>query len=122
MQKILVVDDDKDILMIVRYILADGGYEVKTHSSGLGVYELIESYKPDLVLLDIWLPGKSGTEICSEIKKLGSSVKIVLFSAHTMPADALKLCNAEGFIQKPFDIDALFSTIKEHINGKKLED
>lgn len=114
MKKILVVDDDEDILMIVSMILRENGYDVKTHGTGLQVPEVMDAYKPDLVLLDVWLPGKSGTEICRDIKQI-YTVKVVLFSAHILEKEALALCNADGFVVKPFDIDDLTEAIKKNL-------
>ena len=70
MKKILVVDDDIDILYLIKYILTSRGFDVHTHTSGLNLPEVINYYTPHLILLDIRLPGKPGTQICKEIKRV----------------------------------------------------
>ena len=115
MKKILVVEDDKDTLEVVEFILTSRGFDVHTHSTGLNVPEVVTEYHPDLILLDIFLPGKLGTQICKELKEK-RVIPIILFSAHADKQKALEECHADAFIQKPFDIDDLISTINLHLN------
>ena len=82
MKKILVVDDDRDILYLVCHILTLNGFDVKAYSTGTDVPDVVSDYNPDLVLLDVRLPGKFGTEVCKELKKLYTNLPIILFSAH----------------------------------------
>ena len=115
MKKILVVDDDPDILQIVKYILTVRGFDVETHTTGLNVPEVVMSYNPNLILLDIRLPGKLGTQVCKELKQT-YPIPIILFSAHADERKSFKKWNADAFIQKPFDIDQLVGTIRLHLN------
>ncbi len=115
MKKILVVDDDPDILEIVKYILTLRGFDVQTHSTGLDLSEVVMSYDPNLILLDILLPGKLGTQACKELK-LVHTIPIILFSAHSDERKSFEKWNADAFIQKPFDIDQLVDTINLHLN------
>ena len=70
MKKILIVDDDQDIRYLVKYILIENGFDVFAYATGLNVARIVERYKPNLILLDIQLPGaKKGTQICKEIKE-----------------------------------------------------
>jgi two-component system, OmpR family, response regulator VicR len=114
-KKILVVDDDEDILHIVQHILITHGFDVQTHSTGLNVPDIVMHYHPNLILLDIRLPGKLGTEVCKELKQIHSNLPILLFSAHANKGQAFALCHADGFIQKPFDIKNLIDTINLHL-------
>src|SRR4029078_4080735 len=98
MKKILIVDDDEGILDIVSRILTSHGFEVKTHSTGFNVPGVVLYYHPNLILLDIRLPGKLGTEICKELKQLDSDLPIVLFSAHAEKANAIGSCVADDFL------------------------
>jgi DNA-binding response OmpR family regulator len=115
MKKILVVDDDRDILEIVSYILTSRGFNVSTHTTGLNVPEAVMQFSPDVILLDINLPGKLGTEVCKELKKI-HSIPVILFSAHAKEGKVIAECNADGFIAKPFDMEALVKRIKAHLN------
>ena len=80
----------------------------------VGVPEIVASYNPDLILLDILLSDRLGTEICKELKET-YSIPILLFSANTAKEKAYEECNADGFIEKPFDIKELVHTVKSHI-------
>ena len=114
-KKVLVVDDDRDILEIVQLILINGGFDVFTHTSGLKVEEAVNLYNPDVILLDIGLPGKQGTEVCIDLKKT-HSMPIIFFSAHADKRLVYKQCNADGFIQKPFDINQLVNYVRSYVN------
>ena len=116
MKKILVVDNDQDILEVVRISLKFYGFDVKTLSTGLNVPDVVRQYQPDLILLDIFLPDKPGTEICKELKRLNSKTPIILFSAHAGKGKAFSACKANGFIQKPFDIPQFVNTIKSYLD------
>ncbi len=110
-----MVDDDEGILTVVRIILQTAGYEVKTHDSGIGVPEIVSGYSPDLILLDVRLPGKAGTEICQELKAT-YNMPIILFSAHANYRTVLAACDAEAFIEKPFDVKNFLITIQHYLN------
>ena len=116
MRKILVVDDDEAILHVVKLILTSHGFDVQTHSTGLNVPDIVMHYHPNLILLDIRLPGKLGTEVCKELKQIHSNLPIIFFSAHADKGKAFALCHADGFIQKPFDIKNLINTINLNVN------
>ena len=98
MKKILVVDDDNSILEVVELILTSRGYEVKTYTTGYNVSDIVNKYDPDLVLLDINLPYKKGTQICSELKAISNHPPVLLFSAHSNAKQAYANCNPDGFI------------------------
>ena len=115
MKKVLLVEDDKGTREAVEYILTTYGFNVHTHTTGLEVDEVIKDYGPDLVLLDIRLPGKSGTEICKEIKQ-NSNLPVILFSAEPDQKKLVKECNANAFLGKPFDINELIVSISLHAN------
>ena len=116
MKKILIVDDDDDILDIVKHLLTSHGFNVQTHSTGLNVPEVVTDYNPNLILLDICLPGKSGTEICKELKQLYSDIRIILFSAQPPQGRSSDTSDAEAFIKKPFDAKNLVNTVRWYMN------
>ena len=111
MKRVLVVDDDPDILEVVELILTGNGFNVRTHTTGLSVPEIVSDYDPNLLLLDVRLPGKSGTDVCRELKLIHSDLPIILFSAHVLQEREVNQCNADGFIKKPFDVKNLVATI-----------
>src|SRR4051794_25859329 len=83
MSKILVVDDDLTLRTLCRDIFTQDGHDVKTASSGEQVFILLKSEKPDLILMDIQIPGENGLSLLRRLpKSLGYRIPVVIFSAH----------------------------------------
>jgi len=115
MRKILAVDDDKDILEVLQFILEDSGYEVDTLSDGHYLFEKIKANEPDLILLDIMLGNLDGRQLCKDIKARQEThdIPVVLISAsHNVSASMNQSGAPDAFIAKPFDINELLDTIK----------
>ena len=117
MAKILVIDDDKPILEAVKTILNNEGYVVETISDWRFVFEKITEYKPDLIILDIFISGADGRVICKELKKSKTTIKIpvILFSATNRLDAYTKDSNAQGYLKKPFEIVDLINIVKKHV-------
>src|SRR5687767_10920494 len=109
-QKILVVDDDLDILNIMSISLKDKGYEVEGTLNGDEAISRAERFKPDLIIMDIYLSGTNGKDICKKLKatKKTSSIPIILISASTQLKNTVRECGANGFLNKPFENADLF--------------
>ena len=114
-KKILVVDDNHDILELITVMLESRGFDVCTHDTGLHVEDIVKQSQPDLILLDVALPGKYGTQVCRELKMF-CDTPIILFSAHANLQECQQECNAEAFISKPFDIHDFMRTINLYLN------
>lgn len=116
-KRILVVEDDMDILEIIEIVLNEDNYEISTSTTGKDVVELIHKNDPDLILMDIRLGELDGRQICRELKKGIHCVNtpIVLMSAHAVSTDIKKEACAADFIAKPFDIDDLLLRVKNLI-------
>lgn len=114
MNKILVVDDNDDILNVVQLILKSNGFEVNTTSNADEALSITNEFKPDLVLLDIYLGGVDGRDICKSLKsnEHTSHIPVIMFSAHGNKQDVFDRCNAQDFIGKPFEIKDLVGKIK----------
>lgn len=109
-RKILAVDDDNDIVDVIKIILEDEGYEVSTLTNGKNVFNVISSFRPDLILMDVMLGGMDGREICKAIKshKLFKGIPVVMISASHNLQNLLQLPGSPNdFLPKPFDIDHL---------------
>ncbi len=78
--KILVVDDEPYICDVMRRILEIGGYRVTTASSGKTALELVKEDRPDVVLLDLMMPGMDGREICRRVRKIAPETRIIYFT------------------------------------------
>ena len=117
MQRILAVDDDKDILEVLQYILEDSGYEVETLADGHFLFERIKAYHPDLILLDIMLGNLDGRELCREVKakKSTNDIPVILLSATHYAETHKQNGNPDDFIAKPFDIDVLLHSIQKQL-------
>ena len=112
-KKILVVDDDPNISDLLKIYLEKEGYEVKIASDGMEGVGYFKIYEPDLVLLDIMLPGKDGWQVCREIRE-SSTKPIIMITAKGEVFDkvlGLEL-GADDFVVKPFDMKELSARIK----------
>ena len=119
-KKILAVDDDRDIVDVIKIILEDEGYEVSTLTSGRNILDVISSIRPDLILLDVMLGGMDGREICKSIKShaIFKYIPIVMISASHNLQSVLKMPGSPNdFISKPFDIDHLVSKVRMQLGA-----
>ncbi len=118
MDKILVIDDDIEILKVVKLILTMDGFEVETESRWEVTFNKIESFQPDLILLDISLGGADGRDISKLIKSKDTlrHIHIVLFSAKMGVHKHFSECLADGFIAKPFDAQELLNKIYSQLS------
>ena len=111
---ILVVDDDGPILLLMRNILREFGFEPQTVSTGEAAVETAQRQRPDLVLLDKNMPGMSGTDVVRAFRaKAGlDQVPIIILSGEPVDHEELSSLGAIGAVQKPFDIPALIEQIR----------
>ncbi len=115
LKRILIIDDDEDILEAVSLILVKAGFDVATHNTGLGVPTKVLECNPHAILLDVTLPGKPGTEVYKELSHT-CDIPVIFFSANADKGKILKECDAYDFISKPFDIHHLVKVIKGCVN------
>ncbi len=111
MPKILLVDDDKTTLLVLKSMLEKGGHEVVTATDGIFVEELIQSNSPDLVITDIVMEEKEGVETVLEIKQKHPDLPIVVMSSHSDYLDMMKGLEIQHTIAKPVDKDTLLLTV-----------
>lgn len=116
-KKILVVDDDPSIIDALCLILTEEGFTVDSALKGEETYTKIQSFSPDLILLDVLMSGQDGREICRNLKKDGQTKKIpiIMLSAHPSAKTGAQECGADDFLAKPFDISELVSAIAKYI-------
>ena len=113
-ERILIVDDEKNIVSSLTGILSDEGYEISTTGDGVEALEIIQKDPPDLVLLDIWLPGMDGIEVLKTLKTYNSGVEVLIMSGHGTIDTAVKATKlgAQDFIEKPFSLDRITESIQ----------
>lgn len=114
MKKILIVDDNSDILWVVETILKRYGFEVLSTLKGEEVMDKAKKYNPQLILLDVFLSGVDGIEVCNTLKSNPETkdIPVIMFSAHANSNDVMKFCQADDFVAKPFDTNELVKKIK----------
>lgn len=115
MKKVLVVDDTKNIRMILTKCLELEGYEVMTASDGKEAFEMFMTHTFDLAFLDIKLPEIRGTEILKRIRGLGIKTPVIIITAYATVKNAVDCTNlgAVAYIQKPFSADKIRTVLKE---------
>ncbi|MEK6728019.1 MAG: response regulator [Candidatus Omnitrophota bacterium] len=125
-EKILIVEDEKDIVKMLEYNLKKEGFRTVSASDGEDALDLANRENPDLILLDLMLPGIDGLEACKELKKeqKTASIPIIMLTAKTQEADkivGLEL-GADDYVTKPFSPRELIARIKAVIRrGKEKE-
>jgi DNA-binding response OmpR family regulator len=115
--KILVIEDNKDILEVLDIILTDDGYEVISCSDGRSIDNL-KNINPALILMDELLPGIKGSELCLRVKNDDElkHIPVILISAAQSLESIAGKCKADAYVPKPFDIDSLSNLVKSMVN------
>ena len=121
---VLVVDDEPSILQSLGGLLSDEGFEVLTATNGYEALKIIESDTPDLVLLDIWMPGLDGIDTLQEIKKNNPQIQVIIITGHGTIETAVKATKlgAYDLIEKPLSIDKVIVAINNALHFRRLEE
>jgi two-component system, OmpR family, alkaline phosphatase synthesis response regulator PhoP len=116
-RKILIADDEPNIVAAIEFLLTQRGYEVHTAQDGSEALGLVASVVPDLVLLDVMMPQMSGYEVCQNIRKRDEwrGIKIVMLSAKGRDAEVVKglALGADLYVTKPFSTRELMAKIEQ---------
>ena len=114
--KILIVDDEPNILISLEYLMQREGFDVSVARDGLQAIEAIGRDRPDLVLLDVMMPGKTGLEVCQHVRSIDSlrSVIIIMLTAKGRETDVAKglALGANAYVTKPFSTRALVAQVR----------
>src|ERR671939_1641744 len=128
--EILIVEDDEVIMGTLAYNLSRNGFGVSQATSGADALRLARKLRPDLILLDIMLPGESGIEVCERIRERDQSVMIVMITAKDAEEDKVRgfEASADDYVKKPFGMKELVARINANLKrsdtggrGKILE-
>ena len=114
MPKLLLIDDDKDLLEVTQGLLKKRGYEVSIETNWEDALAKIETFKPQIILLDVFLNGVDGLEICKQIKSMPNTkdIPVLIFSAYPRVAESVIYeYGADDFIEKPFDVNDLIAKV-----------
>lgn len=120
MHKILIIDDDKDMRSVLTDLARSGGYEAFSAGNGKTALKEISTHSPDLVLLDIKLPGIDGMTLLERIKEIDRNILIIMMTGHGDIKDAVKAMKlgALDYITKPFDNDEIITAIKKALQAR----
>lgn len=114
-RKVLIADDEPNIVTALEFLLKRAGYDVRAAANGEEALALVESYAPDLVLIDIMMPGKSGYEVCQRMRERPEwhHIKIVMVTAKGREAEVSKgmSLGADLYVTKPFSTQELIAAI-----------
>ena len=116
--RILVLDDDPGILQALDLSLTYCGFQVRPILSGDNVFRMIDDFEPNLIIIDYILRGKTGGEICKDLKNdpLKKAIPVIMLSAHPEAARNNSEFCCDAFMSKPFDLNVLVSEIRTFIN------
>jgi len=120
-RRILLVDDEFNLVEMIKLRLEAAGYEVLTAFDGQTAYDIARKEKPDLIVLDVMLPKMDGYKVCGLLKKDAkySKIPILMFTAKAQEEDKQlgKDLGADGYLSKPFEPQVLMNKIAEHMKG-----
>ena len=121
---VLIVDDEPSIIKSLTGILSDEGFDVSSASNGYEALKVIEQESPDLVLLDIWMPGFDGIETLKEIKKTSPFIQVIIITGHGTIETAVTATKLGAFdlIEKPLSVDKMIMAINNALNFRRLEE
>ena len=122
MHKILIVDDESGVRDSLRGVLEDEGYTTAEAASGEACLESLEREKPDLILLDVWLPGIDGLETLQRVRELENPPEVLMVSGHGTIETAVRATKlgAYDFLEKPLSIDRTLILVKNAIDSRRL--
>ena len=119
MKKVLIVDDEVDVVEVVTVLLEHEGYQIMKAYDGKEALEIVEKETPDLIILDIMMPEIDGVEVCRRLRQRDElkEVPIVMFSAKLSAIDKKESfdAGADGFISKPFNARGFIAGIKTYL-------
>lgn len=119
-KRIFIADDDKDILQIMHLMLQTKPYEVEVTSNASNIFNQVNDL-PDLILLDIWMSGVDGRDICSRLKQneLTKDIPIVFISANSNIKKIAEQYGADDYIAKPFEMEYFLNKIDFLLSAEK---
>lgn len=114
-KKIIIADDDEAIVTVLTMMLEDAGYEVRSTANG-HTAQIVGDYLPDLLLLDIWMAGIDGRDVCKHLKSQQRTkhIPVIMVSANQNTEKIAREAGANDFIAKPFDMVELLEKIAQY--------
>lgn len=121
-KKIFISDDEMDILDILTLMLQAQGYMVRTTVDPNTLFDLKEEELPDIILLDIWMTGIDGRDICNQLKQTERTkhIPVIFISANSNIEEIASSCNAQGYIAKPFEMAEMLNIIRTTLENNPV--
>ncbi len=120
MSKIMVVDDEQDLREMIDLMMQKEGFETEMAENGEDFLEKVENFDPDLITLDVMMPGLTTKDILDKLNNKKTSPKIILLTVVRFSDDEkakiLELGSVVDYVTKPFEFDILVDSIKKHLN------
>ena len=120
-RRVLIVDDEPNIVTSLEFLMRGGDYEVRVALNGAEALRLADSFRPDVILLDVMMPQRSGFEVCQKIREnpVLRDVKIIMLTAKGRETEVAKglALGADAYITKPFATRELLDTVKRLLGG-----
>ena len=120
-KKVLIVDDEENIVISIEFLMAQAGYELEIARDGEEAMEKVSSFQPDLVLLDVMMPKINGFEVCRRIREHTEwdDIKIIMLTAKGREVEVTKgmALGANSYIIKPFSTKELMAEVKQILAG-----
>ena len=116
--KVMVVDDEPDLREMLNLMLSKEWFEIEIAEDGPDFLEKVDNFNPDLVTLDVMMPGLTTEEVLNKLNKKKSKPKVILLTVVRFDGDEKKIFeqgNVVDYVKKPFDIDDFMSAIKKHV-------
>jgi len=122
MAKLLLVDDDREVLEVNRKFFEQNNYEVKIAASADEAFVVLKKYKPDCVLLDVMMPGISGFEACEKIKSLTDGAPLIFLTGRVSEDDKVEglMLGADDYIEKPYSLKELNARVMVQLRKKAI--
>ena len=115
MKKILVVDDEEAIRILYREELESEGYEVATAANGQEVFALLDSFAPDLIILDIQMPEMSGVEVLQQMRSKFRNLPVIISSAYPEYQQNFATWASDAYVVKSSNLENLKATVKKFL-------
>jgi DNA-binding response OmpR family regulator len=121
-KKVLIVDDEVNIVISLEFLMEQAGYELRVAQNGQEAMEAVESFQPDLILLDVMMPKVNGFDVCRRIREdpARKNTKIVMLTAKGREVEVTKglALGADAYITKPFSTKELMAEVRRILNDR----
>jgi two-component system response regulator MprA len=121
--RVLVVDDERALRELLQYGLERAGFSVRSVAEGSAAFPLLEDWTPDVIVLDVMLPGKDGLELLPEIRRL-TTAPVVMLTARTEVSEKVAgfSAGADDYVGKPFDLEELVARIRTLLRRPSIDE